>query len=79
MEINGSNLEIAFGNIQIIINVNLKDFVINVNLKDFGRKGLSVSVDLLDSHVAHDCPLVTLHCFQANVCHLQIETNMLTN
>ena len=70
MEINGSNLEIAFGNIQIII---------NVNLKDFGRKGLSVSVDLLDSHVSHDCPLVALHCFQANVRYLQIETNMLTN
>ena len=43
-----------------------------VDLKDFGRKGLSVPVDLLDSHVAHDCPLVTLHRFQTYVCHLQI-------
>ena len=34
-------------------------------------KGLSILVDLLDSHVAHNCPLVSLHRCQAYLQDLQ--------
>ena len=43
----------------------------NINLKDFFGEGYSIPVDLFNSHISHNCPLVSLHCFQANVCHLQ--------
>ena len=43
----------------------------NIDLKDFFGEGYSVPVDLFNRHISHNCPLVALHCFQANVCNLQ--------